>query len=122
MPAGCLGRRRMLGIHGVERDGADYYLSDPALELPVPVAPTWFGRAAAGLGLEGVLRPADFGRLLRGDLRPGAGGPGDRRAPGSGAGVAAYDLTFSAPQSASVLFALSGREVANGVVAAHLEG
>ena len=42
--------------------------------------------------------------------------------PGAGAGVAAYDLTFSAPKSASVLFALGGRDVANGVVAAHLDG
>ncbi len=110
----------MLGIHGVGRDGADYYLSDPALELPVPVAPTWVGGAAAGLGLEGVLQPADFERLLRGDLRPGADGRGARGE--RGAGVAAYDLTFSAPKSASVLFALGGRDVANGVVAAHLDG
>ena len=106
----------MLGIHGVRRDGADYYLSDPALELPVPVAPTWVGGAAAGLGLEGVFCPADFERLLRGDLRPGAGGRGGR------GGVAAYDLTFSAPKSASVLFALGGPDVACGVLAAHLEG
>ena len=108
----------MLGIHGVGGDGADYYLSDPALELPAHVAPSWIGAAAAGLGLEGVLRPADFERLLRGDLRPGSG-PGGRSARTS---VAAYDLTFSAPKSASVLFALGGRDVANGVVAVHLDG
>jgi conjugative relaxase-like TrwC/TraI family protein len=33
--------------------------------------------------------------------------------------VAAFDLTFSAPKSASVLFALGGPEVADAVVAAH---
>ena len=103
----------MLGIHGVGRDGADYYVSDPALELPAREPPRWVGGAAAGLGLEGSLRPDDFERLLRGELRPGTGGRGGR--------VAAYDLTFSAPKSPSVLFALGGRDVASGVVAAHLE-
>ncbi len=87
---------------------------------PCRCAPTWVGGAAAGLGLEGVLQPADFERLLRGDLRPGADGRGARGE--RGAGVAAYDLTFSAPKSASVLFALGGRDVASGVVAAHLDG
>ena len=33
--------------------------------------------------------------------------------------VAGYDLTFSAPKSASVVFALGGEEAARGVVAAH---
>ncbi len=103
----------MLGIHGVGRVGADYYLSDPALELPAREPPRWVGGAAAGLGLEGPLRPGDFERLLRGEFRPGTGGRGGP--------VAAYDLTFSAPKSASVLFALGGRDVATGVVAAHIE-
>jgi conjugative relaxase-like TrwC/TraI family protein len=40
---------------------------------------------------------------------------------GGGRRVAGYDLTFSAPKSASVVFALGGEEVARTVVAAHTE-
>ena len=56
----------MLGIHGVGRAGADYYLSDPARELPAPMPGRWTGGAAAALGLEGELRPGDFRRVLQG--------------------------------------------------------
>ena len=42
----------MLGVHGMGRDGADYYLSDLARELPEPVPGRWTGAAAAALGLE----------------------------------------------------------------------
>jgi conjugative relaxase-like TrwC/TraI family protein len=102
----------MLGIHGVRRDGAGYYLSDPALELPEAVPPRWAGDAAAGLGLHGLLVPDDFEHLLNGSY------------PELGTGrarVAAFDLTFSAPKSVSVVFALGGRDAAGRVVAAHEE-
>ena len=86
----------MLGVHGVGRDRADYYLADLAGELPVAGSGRWAGTAAAGLGLAGSVRPDDFRRLL------------DSRHPvtgvvlGSGrVSVAAFDLTFSAPKSAS---------------------
>lgn len=104
----------MLGMHGVRREGADYYLSDPARELPEPVPARWVGGAASGLGLEGPLAPADFVRLLQG-RHPHTGHPiGTGRA-----AVGAYDLTFSAPKSVSVLFALGGRDTAAEIVAAH---
>ena len=35
--------------------------------------------------------------------------------------MAAFDLTFSAPKSASVLFALGGADAASAVVAAHTQ-
>ncbi len=104
----------MLRIHGVGRDKADYYLSDLARELPVSGPGRWAGTAAAGLGLTGPVDPADFRRLLEG------------RHPATGAvlgtgrtTVAAFDLTFSAPKSASVLFALGGADAASAVVDAH---
>ena len=105
----------MLGIHGVGRTGADYYLSDLARELPAPGrAGRWTGGAAAGLGLEGTIGPAEFRALLLG-THPGTGRP-----MGSGrTAVAAFDLTFSAPKSASVLFALGGADAARRLVAAH---
>ena len=106
----------MFGIHGVGRGRADYYLSDLARELPASEPGRWAGGAAAGLGLEGPVEPADFHRLLQGG-HPRTGGP-----IGSGrTTVAAFDLTFSAPKSASVLFALGGEAVARRVVAAHSE-
>ena len=70
----------MLGIHGVGRAGADYYLSDLARELPTPGgAGRWAGVAAAGLGLEGTFGPDEFRALLRG-AHPGTGRPMGRAA------------------------------------------
>jgi conjugative relaxase-like TrwC/TraI family protein len=109
----------MLGIHGIGRDKADYYLSDVALELPVagPGHPGhWTGRAAEGLGLSGPVSPEEFGNVLEG-RHPRTGivlGTGRTS-------VAAFDLTFSAPKSASVVFALAGADAARTVVAAHTD-
>ncbi len=106
----------MLGFHGVGRDGADYYLSDPAREVPVPLPGRWSGTAATGLGLVGPLRPQEFRTMLEG-IHPRTG-----LALGTGrAAVAGFDLTFSTPKSASVLFALGGPEAASLVVDAHLQ-
>ena len=104
----------MLGIHGIGPDKADYYLSDLALELPVAGPGRWLGSAAAGLGLTGTVRADQFARVLEG-RQPQSG-----VLLGSGrASVGAFDLTFSAPKSVSVLFALAGADVAGAVVAAH---
>ena len=106
----------MLGIHGVGRHRADYYLSDLGPELPAPEPGRWAGAAAAGLGLEGSLEAADFHRLLQG-RHPRTGRP-----IGSGrTTVAAFDLTFTAPKSVSVVFALGGEAAARCVVATHIE-
>ena len=106
----------MLGIHGVRRGGADYYLSDLAPELPVSSLPVWAGRAAQGMGLEGRLDPDTLRHLLEGRL-PRTGQPiGSSRVQ-----VAAFDLTFSAPKSVSVLYALGGPDTARQVVAGHVD-
>ncbi len=104
----------MLGIHPIRPDGAGYYLSDLGRELPLDGSGRWTGKAAAGLGLEGRVQEDEFRRLLQG------------RQPLSGAllgsgrtAVAALDLTFSAPKSVSVVFALSDADAARAVVAAH---
>ena len=106
----------MLGIHGVGRDKADYYLSDLARELPVAGPGRWAGTAAGGLGLAGPVDPDE--------LPASARGPASRTGVVLGSGrisVAAFDLTFSAPKSASVLFALGGADAASAVVAAHVQ-
>jgi conjugative relaxase-like TrwC/TraI family protein len=106
----------MLGIHGIGRERADYYLSDLASELPVAGRATWAGTAAPGLGLTGPVEADEFRRLLE------SRHPRSAAALGSGrVSVPAFDLTFSAPKSASVLFALGGAEVARTVVDVHAQ-
>lgn len=93
----------MLGVHGVARAGADYYLSDLGRELPAGGSPCWTGTAGADLGLRGEIDPAGLHRLLEGRH------PLTDRAIGSGrTRVVGWDLTFSAPKSVSVLFAVGG--------------
>ncbi len=106
----------MLGIHGVGREKADYYLSDLARELPLSGPGRWVGTAAAAMGLAGGVEPEAFRRLLQGRH------PATAVVLGSGrTSVAAFDLTFSAPKAASVLFALGGADTAHAVVALHAE-
>jgi conjugative relaxase-like TrwC/TraI family protein len=104
----------VLGIHRVSATRADYYLADLATELPVPGPASWTGGAGVGLGLHGPLDPEQF-RLVLESRHPWTGRP-----MGSGrARVAGMDLTFSAPKSVSVLFALGGTDVASTVAEAH---
>ncbi len=125
----------MLGIRRIGAGRADYYLADLAAELPVPEPVggrgrgqgRWIGAAAGDLGLDGTV-PVDatqFRSLLAG-LHPATRRPLPVPLPlrlqaDGGRRVAGYDLTFSAPKSASVLFALGGEEEARAVVAVHTE-
>src|ERR671911_1202401 len=78
----------------------------------------WIGRGAARLGLVGEVAGAELRAVLSGiDPATGqrlAGREGVKRVPG-------WDLTFSAPKSVSVLYALGGDGTAKEVVAAHQE-
>jgi conjugative relaxase-like TrwC/TraI family protein len=98
---------------------ADYYLADLATELPPSPdrhGGAWVGRTASELGLEGRVDRQRFVTALEG-RHPGTGWP----LRSGRATVLGYDLTFSAPKSASVLLALGGPEVARQVVAGHAE-
>ena len=112
----------MLSLHGLGAAGGgaggyytalardDYYTQggEPAGE--------WHGRGAAALGLTGTVAEATFRHVLHGG--DGAGG----RPLVQGAGAAHYagwDLTFSAPKSVSVLWAMTDRpDVRAGIQAA----
>lgn len=109
----------MLGIRRIGAGRADYYLSDLATELPVSSrgAGRWVGNASPGLGLDGPVDPSAFRSMLHGQ-HPQTGRPLPLP---SAVRVAAYDLTFSAPKSASVVFALGGADAARAVLAAHGE-
>lgn len=108
-----------------DRTGA-YYLADLGGELAV---------GSADLGGRGVRGPHEAARWVGGRTITRLRGPlegaaftamlagrhplSGRVLPGPRRHVRAFDLTFSAPKSASVLFALGPPEVAGAVVAAH---
>jgi conjugative relaxase-like TrwC/TraI family protein len=78
----------------------------------------WTGRWAQGLGLSGVVE-ADQLRALVDGKHPL--GDVDLLAGSRPRSVLAFDLTFSAPKSASLLWALGSEPVAEVVAAAHRE-
>ena len=97
----------------VAQGGDDYYSGRG--EAPGE----WAGSGADELGLAGQVSAAQFNALLEGrDPRA----PGARlRAGNSEPTIAAFDLTFSAPKSVSVLFAVAPAEVSAALVEAHEE-
>jgi conjugative relaxase-like TrwC/TraI family protein len=111
----------VLTIQRLTFDRASYYLSDLGREVPptrsgVARSAEWAGGAAASLGLHGAVDPARFDHLLHG-RHPETG----HQLRATRAKVLAYDLTFSAPKSASVLFGLGGEEAAHEIVEGHRE-
>ena len=83
---------------GVSRGPIDYYLD------PAEPAGRWWGQGRAALALAGEVQPEQLEALFRA-RHPGHGG---RLGRGFGAKSArAFDATFSAPKSVSVLWALS---------------
>ena len=76
----------------------------------------WCGTTAATLGLAGSVDAEQLRRLLAG-VHPSTGRL--LREPAPRLKVAAFDVTFSAPKSVSVLFGTSGSEVRGAVRAAH---
>jgi conjugative relaxase-like TrwC/TraI family protein len=95
----------------VAQGGDDYYSGRG--EAPGE----WAGAGAEELGLAGEVSAAQFNALLEGrDPRT----PGTRlRAGNSEPTIAAFDLTFSAPKSISVLFAVAPAELSAALVEAH---
>lgn len=93
--------------------GRDEYYTRGENEAPA----VWLGSAADRLGLDGPVDAEQFRRLLDA-AHPVTGNPlgvprtTDKR-------LAGYDLTFSAPKSVSVLWALAPADVATQVAAAH---
>jgi conjugative relaxase-like TrwC/TraI family protein len=78
----------------------------------------WMGDAAGALGLSGEIDPKQLTAMLTGH-NPATGAPLGLRAVGGRGPVSGFDLTFSAPKSVSLTWALGGPEVAGQVVEAH---
>src|SRR3954452_23941080 len=79
----------------------------------------WLGDAAEDLGLQGKVEPAQLVAMLTG-ADPASGEPFGLRQV-EGGPVPGFDLTFSAPKSVSLAWALGGHPVAAEVKAAHAE-
>ena len=78
----------------------------------------WSGTGASALGLEGEVDGDAFGSLIAG--RDPNSGEALRESTGRDR-VCALDLTFSAPKSVSLLFAIGDRETSGALVDAHEE-
>ena len=112
----------MLSVAKVGRGGWSYYLQTVAAGRTMPgglVEPdgTWLGSGALALGLEGL--PVDRRRLaaLLGGADPVSGEELDSRH--GRVRVLAYDCTFAAPKSVSVVHALAGPDVVEEIRRAH---
>jgi conjugative relaxase-like TrwC/TraI family protein len=79
----------------------------------------WVGAGAQALGLTGRMGAGQFGALIAGhDPRD----PAARLRSSAHDPVAAYDLTFSAPKTLSILFAIAPEDVSGELVGCHEDG
>ncbi len=112
----------MLSIHVVREGGHTYYVRDlvPGRAEGTLVAGEdrgqWSGIASPGLGLTGTVETEPFAGVL-GGREPDTGRP--LRRGGGPRNVAAFDLTFGAPKTVSLLHLLAPRELAAAVGAGH---
>lgn len=101
-------------LEKVAEGAEDYYSGEGEAEG------YWLGDAAEDLGLQGRIDPDQLTAMLTG-TNPASGEPfGMQHVSGKGP-VPGFDLTFSAPKSVSLLWALGGHPVAAKVKAAHAE-
>jgi len=101
-------------LEKVAEGAEDYYSGEGEAEG------YWLGDAAEDLGLQGKVEPDQLTAPLTG-TNPASGEPfGMQHVSGKGP-VPGFDLTFSAPKSVSLLWALGGHPVAAEVKAAHAE-
>lgn len=77
----------------------------------------WVGGGPAGLGLDGAVDGASLRAVMAG-LAPGCGGltPNGTRPIASARRVPGFDLTFKAPKSVSVLYAVSDDPRVQGAI------
>ena len=110
----------MLNIGKLAHGGAEYYLTTVASSVEAYYtgageAPgRWVGSAAAHLGLTGLVTPETLRSVLAG-ADPADGKP----LVGAARTVPGFDLTFRAPKSVSLLWALADAETSRQVRQAH---
>ncbi len=116
---------QVLKIHVVHEGSHDYYVQGlvPGRAEGTLVAGEepgiWSGSAAATLGLVGRVEAEAFAEVMAGQ-EPGSGRSGRPLRARAGTGsVAAYDLSFCAPKSVSILHLLAPSELAGETGAGH---
>ena len=92
----------------VAEGAEDYYAGEGEAEGQ------WLGSAAEDLGLVGVVEADQLTAMLTGD-NPATGEPLGLRAVGGRGAVPGFDLTFSVPKSASLLWALGDNQTSAAV-------
>jgi conjugative relaxase-like TrwC/TraI family protein len=111
-----------IGKLGASRDQLEYYERQVAAGIEDYYAARgeapgrWIGGACGGVGLSGKVERDAFFAVMDG-RDPKSGDP--LRPPHGRTRVAAFDLTFSAPKSVSVLFAIGDEEMSRSLVEAH---
>jgi conjugative relaxase-like TrwC/TraI family protein len=95
----------------VAEGAEDYYSGEAEAEGQ------WLGDAAKELGLDGAVEAEQLTAMLTG-RNPATGEPLGLRAVGGRGAVPGFDLTFSVPKSASLLWALGDAETSAAVTAA----
>ena len=114
----------MVSVGKVGRGQERYYLDKVALGLEDYYSGEgeaegyWLGRAAAELELDGKVEPDQLGAMLTGRNPVDGESFGLKSAPGREP-VPGFDITFSAPKSVSLTWALGGHPVAGQVKEAH---
>jgi conjugative relaxase-like TrwC/TraI family protein len=107
----------VLRVAKVRSGGGAYYLEVAAgTGTGIEAAGRWLGTGTPALGLSGPVEAADLHAVLAGE-DPATGlvlGTARHRVR-----VAAYDMTFSAPKSVSLLHALGDADVSAAVAAGH---
>jgi conjugative relaxase-like TrwC/TraI family protein len=112
---GKLGRGQERYYLGKVAEGAeDYYSGEAEAEG------YWFGDAVEDLGLQGKVEPTQLVSMLTGSNPANSEPLGLQHVGGNGA-VPGFDLTFSAPKSVSLTWALAGHPIAAEVKAAHVD-
>jgi conjugative relaxase-like TrwC/TraI family protein len=107
----------VLRLWKVRPGGHDYYLAVvPGAGSGVEPAGRWVGQAGRELGLQGEVEGSALARVLAG-ADPDTGEP--MSPTHHRVGVAAYDLTFCAPKSVSIMHGIADREVADEVESGH---
>ncbi len=110
---GKLGRgQERYYLDKVAEGAEDYYSGEGEAEGQ------WLGDAAGDLGLDGEVGPDQLTAMLTGD-NPATGEPLGLRHVADGGPVPGFDLTFSAPKSVSLTWALGGPPAGAEVKAAH---
>jgi conjugative relaxase-like TrwC/TraI family protein len=95
----------------VAEGAEDYYSGEGEAEGQ------WIGQVAKDLGLEGAVEADQLTAMLTGK-NPATGEPLGLRGVGGRGAVPGFDLTFSVPKSASLLWALGDKEASTAVTAA----